>query len=284
MAEEATTTQPAGTDQTTDTTTQATEPAADVTWRESIKDEEVRKHSERFDSIDSLARGNLELRKKLSGAITLPGKDASEEDIASFRKAIGVPQTADEYELEGIEINDDTPDYVKDNLAKWKSTFHENNITPKAVGELQKVMVEIAEAEKARQVEADKTFASESEAALKAEWPGDEYQKNMTIANRAAEKLFGDDFEGMRSLETKSGKLVLDHPALARVFAKIGREMDEGSLGPVPEGERESVKSQIETVRAKKEEAMQKGNMQTVRSLDEQERKLWAKLDGDDPI
>lgn len=64
-------------------------------------------------SLDDLTKSYREAEKALraSGKITVPGADAKPEEVAAFRTAIGVPETADAYEvklpdgIEGVELN-----------------------------------------------------------------------------------------------------------------------------------------------------------------------------------
>ena len=62
-------------------------------WREFIEGEDGQKYAERFTDLNSLVSGSIDMRKQLSSAIVPPGKDASDEQIAAYRKAIGIPRS-----------------------------------------------------------------------------------------------------------------------------------------------------------------------------------------------
>lgn len=50
--------------------------------------------------VDALLKSYRELEKKLSRMVSMPGEDTDEEERMRFLRAIGVPETADEYAIE----------------------------------------------------------------------------------------------------------------------------------------------------------------------------------------
>ncbi|MGB1548470.1 MAG: hypothetical protein ACPHIA_08080, partial [Alphaproteobacteria bacterium] len=50
--------------------------------------------------VDALLKSYQELERKLGAMVRMPGENATEEEIHSFRKALGVPASPDEYKLE----------------------------------------------------------------------------------------------------------------------------------------------------------------------------------------
>lgn len=50
--------------------------------------------------VDDLAKSYRELERHLGGSVKIPDASADEADIAKFRQALGVPETADAYELQ----------------------------------------------------------------------------------------------------------------------------------------------------------------------------------------
>ncbi len=50
--------------------------------------------------IDALLKSYRELEKRLSRMVSLPGEDSDEEERMRFLRALGVPDTADEYAIE----------------------------------------------------------------------------------------------------------------------------------------------------------------------------------------
>jgi hypothetical protein len=135
----------------------------------------------------------------------------------------------------------------------------------------------MAKAEK----KADDDYAKAGTEALQEEW-GADYDKNIAFSNSAAKQIFGDDFEEMRTLTTKSGRFVLDDPMFIKGFAQIGREMGEGNLGPssLSENQRESLQEQADSYRAKAREANANGKTAEAQKWDQKEREVLGKISG----
>ena len=270
----------------TDETSEAPEEQESIeieSWRDLIEDEKLQKHSERFTSIDALVQANLESRQKLSKAVVPPGKDAAEEDVAAYREALGVPKDVDGYEFplpEGMERTDE----MMDSEDHWSNIFIDNNIPKETAdvlinefrGEIEKMM--------GQKSEADQHYTAQSEADMRKEWAED-YDKNIIFASRASEALLGEDFETMRHVETADGRYILDNPVLIRMFAKLGRDMGEGTLGSVAtDSEKETLLEQANSYRDKRLDAHAKGNNAEARRWDEKERLILEKIHGSGPI
>jgi hypothetical protein len=270
-------------DETTDETQEDAETVEFDTWRDLIQDSDLQKHAERFNSVDDLVQANLESRKKLSKSVTVPGKNASDEDLSSYREALGVPVDVDGYEFpleDGVERTEEMMD-AEDH---WSNIFLDNNI-PKETAD---VLVQEFKTEIGRIFEQkaanDETYAKHAEETLRREWE-DDYDKNIIFASRASEALLGDDYEDVRHLETTDGKYMLDHPLMVKMFAKLGREMGEGALGSVAtEGEKDTLMEQANSYREKRVDAYAKGNHAEARKWDEKERLILDKLHGGGPI
>ena len=268
---------------TSDETSEDEETLEFDTWRDLIQDSDLQKHAERFNSVDDLVQANLESRKKLSKSVTVPGKNASDEDLSSYREALGVPVDVDGYEFpleDGVERTEEMMD-AEDH---WANIFLDNNI-PKETAD---VLVQEFKTEIGRIFEQkaanDETYAKHAEETLRREWE-DDYDKNIIFASRASEALLGDDYEDVRHLETTDGKYMLDHPLMVKMFAKLGREMGEGALGSVAtEGEKDTLMEQANSYREKRVDAYAKGNHAEARKWDEKERLILDKLHGGGPI
>ena len=269
---------------TEDAVTEATEtPKEDVAtevsagdWRAAFKDESVRKEAEKSTDPDHFGKRILDLRKQMSNAIVKPGKDATEEQIAAYRTAMEVPESIDGYEFP--EVEGDNAEVLQAEHKAWAEKFHQLNIPAPAAKELvamaSEIKAQVAEAE----LEADKKFAAESETALKEIWGGD-YDKNSKLANRAGEQVFGDDFEDARTIQMSDGRFLMDHPVMMKMLAEIGREMGEGSLGVVSEGDRDTLQEQAQELRKKAEEASANGDRALANKYSEQEREIYARLE-----
>lgn len=258
----------------------------DEDWRHGLPDD-LKKIAERFSSPDDAIRAIGDFRKR-EGQVRVPNKDASAEEVAAFHKAVGVPETADLYEFPALPEGQALTDEIKTSRTEWGERFHKLNIPKDTAKALSAMVNEDAIKQVAAQAEADKTFATEQEDALRAEWKGDDFEKNKTLANRAFAQIAGVaglDLDSLTAMETKDGRLLMDNASMLRLFSVIGREMSEGSLGPaISDSERETIDEQITDIRAKVSAANNEGNSKLANQLYHKELALIAKRDGDKGI
>jgi hypothetical protein len=142
--------------------------------------------------------------KGLEGRVTVPNKDASDEEKASFFKAIGVPESMDEY---------------GDILPEYKTLFHGAKLS-KAQAELLKKGHDAiaAKTKEAEQAAIDKRKA-ESLDSLKADWSTD-FDKNSNIANKALREYADEDT--FKALKERYPGLTSD-PDVVKIFHKVGK-------------------------------------------------------------
>ena len=85
-------------------------------------------------AFERLRENQAAARQKVEGMVKLPGEDATPEDIAAYRKAIGVPDSPDGYS--SLDTPSDLPEGTE-----WNSEFadsfrqlaHDKNLTPDTV-------------------------------------------------------------------------------------------------------------------------------------------------------
>jgi hypothetical protein len=262
----------------TTTETEKTEESPFSTLRASITDDKIRANAERFNSFEDLAKGHLELRQKLSKGGLKPGKDASDDEMKTFRKAWDIPESSDKYDF-GIEEGQELSETQQESFDKWGKVFHDNNISSSAA----KALIEGFKADMVQEADAGKIiqeeFAEQASKDLKEDW-GKDYDKNLSAANRGAVEMFGEDFESAKTMEV-DGKFLLDHPTIVRMFAKVGREMSEAGLGDsMSDSEKGDVREEIETAITKRNEAQAAGRNKEAQRWSDKEQALYAKMNG----
>ena len=254
-------------------------PAAPEDWRADLPDD-LRKVADRFTSKADAIRAIADLRKRESQA-RVPGKNASEEEVAAYRKAVGIPDAPEGYEFPTADGQDVTPE-IEAARGEWAKTFHELGVPKDTAAKLIERVRAESEQQLAAQVQADKSYAKEQEAALRAEWKGDEFDKNKTLANRAFTDVAnraGVTATELTQIETKDGRFLLDDARMVRVFAAIGREMAEGTLSPaLNDSERDTVENEVADVRRQIGEAQSAGDSQKANRLYQREQALIAKM------
>lgn len=255
-------------------------------WRASLPDD-LKEHASRFTSTGDLVKSHLTLRQQLSKAIIPPAANAKPEDVATYRKALGVPDTAEAYKWPDPPAGETLTDDIKATRADWSKEFHEANLSQPQVDRLLTKLAARDAATKAATVAADKRNADDAEAALRKDWPGAEFDRNKEYANRAfkdvAERA-GVSVDDIRRIETKDGRFLFDDARMLKVFALLGREMGEGNLGPVSEGERNTLDSTLRANLA--EQATAKANRDDKRrnELYMEEQRIRGRMLGNRPI
>jgi len=253
-------------------------------WRAALKSPDAKKFAESSPDVDHLVARALQLQKQVSTAIVPPGKDAKPEEISAYRKRIGVPDAPEGYKFampEGVEATEADKAFQ----ATMAKTFHAANVSAEQAKVLNEAFNEVTKAAQEAQVQADKQFAEQAEAELRKAWPGAEYDKNRTFAERAATWMFGDQMEELRHLETKDGRFILDHPMFLRAFAAAGREMAEGQLiPPMAADDRGRAEEQVKDIRARIEAAQGRGDSKEANRLFQEEQRLLSQIQGSRPI
>jgi hypothetical protein len=180
----------------------------------------------KFDTIGDFAKAHKDLAGKAEGAVKVPGEGATDEETAAFLKALGIPDTAEGYQLnadnlpEGLTLTDD-------GVKKAKELAHKLALNPKqAQGVFDEWNAEVAAQEKAK-LEARKKSFEEGTAALKSEWKGD-YDANVAKAAKAIETFGGD---ALKAELVKLGNAD-NNPVLLKVFHAIGERISEDSTLP----------------------------------------------------
>jgi len=179
------------------------------------------------EDLSSFLKKSLEDSDKLASfdpekVLNIPGEDTSDGDREAFYQKLGKPETAEGYELDdpgfpdGLERDADLEGHIK----KWA---HEANIPADAlkslVGEYNAYMSEIFTAAKAEQ---EKELQEKSDA-LKGELK-DDYNEYVLKAQRAAEKLGGDEF-----ITLLKDYGLESHPTFLKVFGELGKKISEDS-------------------------------------------------------
>jgi hypothetical protein len=144
----------------------------------------------KYKDFGSLAKSHGELQQllgKKSSAVNVPGEKSTPEEIAAFRKALGVPEKAEEYGFKPEKL----PDGVAwdDNSAKqFAAIAHKHHIPAAAMKELAAHQIAMEEAraqEGFRQMETELLNGKQQ---LQTAW-GQNFEKNLNTAARVAKSI-----------------------------------------------------------------------------------------------
>jgi hypothetical protein len=114
---------------------------------------------------------DLEAKFTGGGLVKIPGKGATDEEIAAYHKALGVPEKPEDY-LKDIKLDNGVVigDADKPLVDGFVQAVHKSGATPAAVNAALNWYYKNQEDQAAALDEQDDTFRRESETALKEEW------------------------------------------------------------------------------------------------------------------
>lgn len=173
-----------------------------------------------YKTLPELAKGLYEARKALSQRderVAVPGDNATPEQLAKYRDALGIPEKADDYK---INRPDDLPEELWDASAvkTYQEAFHKLNIPPKAANELVNTYLQI---ERGRMEAMEAHRAGEIDRArkeLQNEF-GSELTKQLDLARRLAITAGVDPNDP-----------AFNSPAVVKALAFAGRNMGEDRM------------------------------------------------------
>lgn len=157
------------------------------------EDAKVLERMSRYASPAEVAKALISAQTKISSGELLPvlGKDAKPEEINAFRKAHGIPESHDKYDL-GPDIK------IAENEAPLMNEFlkaaHASNQTPEQAKAMIKTWRSIEHQAMEYRSEADKKAQETTEEALRSEWGG-EYKRNLTIIHNMLDGVGSQDLK-----------------------------------------------------------------------------------------
>lgn len=199
-------------------------------WRDEIAgdDEKYRKHLEKFPSVKELAKSQRDYEAKLRSGEFKPvlKEGADEKEVAAWRKANGIPETPDKYEIklaDGYVIGEQDKELVNTFLGE----MHKENATPATINAALNAYYKIVENFNRDVAGHDADMRKKCEDTLRAEW-GVDYRQNENINGNF---LAGESEEFKTKLlgaRTQDGHLLKDDPDLLRWINKQAREAGAG--------------------------------------------------------
>jgi hypothetical protein len=224
-------------------------------WAESLEDAGHKDMASRFTGPEDLLKLTVEQRKELSTRIKVPGADATDEDKAKFRKAIGVPDKPTDYEValpDGFELGEHEQPLVEAMRAKAL----EAGVPKEAFKEFAKAYFELQKSTEDAINSDLKAFAERSQAQLKKEY-GAELDGALNAANDLIAKLDVPDFEWLLKQPVTMGKATVqlgNHPGMMQLLAKLGKRGGEALPGGlnlmVTPSDKANARKEIDEIRA----------------------------------
>jgi hypothetical protein len=177
-----------------------------------------------------------ELESKFTGGglIKVPGDDASEEDIANFRKALGVPEKPEDY-LKDIKLDNDAVigDADKPLVNSFADALHKGGATPAAMNAALNWYFQRQEELAAERDQADDDFRRASETALKEHYGAAFQRTRNAITPLFATAPGGTDIRNDESLYARlmagrmaDGSIIGNDPDMVRWLAGLANEVN----------------------------------------------------------
>ncbi len=264
-----------------------TEPSAGD-WRAAITDEKARRFAERFNSPAEAAVSAFKARQQLSGSVRVPGRKASREDIAAFRRALGVPDRPEGYAValpEGLPGSVDLDEAGRARLDTYLKAMHEVGATPdvaqRGIDLYYGFLVEGIEARERTAVKA----REKANAELTREW-GPDAKRNDECARRAFQTFGGERLAVFLENAEVDGVKLGDHPEMRRIFSAIGRTMGEDRLHAPGGGDRTgTIQGRIDEIHSWQHSSKPEEREQYKTDAVQAElRELYRRLEGGKPI
>lgn len=158
-------------------------------------------------------RATIEAHDKLSRAIIKPKEDASPEEVAAYRKEMGIPDSADAYEVEAGEIPESLIKDLKDSyLAAELTPAQAKAVHEKITGMLTdgKSIFEHFDTKMSSRLKADaeKQFQDGMQK-LTSEW-GDGFQQNLTKARQMSTLVLSKEQIDSLPIEVQNNPVVVE--------------------------------------------------------------------------
>ena len=192
---------------------------------ELIKDAEKAGKLSKFEKLSDLASAYLEAEGKLGSSIVKPGENASDEERKAFYKALGVPDAADKYSIEG------------EDAKMFREMAYKNNLTDEQAKDFYASLKEVGENAIAQQKAAFDAQARDTQAALQKEY-GKDYPTKIEMLKRGVATYGG---EKMGAKLQQAG--LLGDYDVVKMFILLGEQSAEAGSPGNTKGKAQGYKS-----------------------------------------
>lgn len=196
---------------------------------ELIKDAEKAGKLSKFEKLSDLASAYLEAEGKLGSSIVKPGENSTDEEREAFYKALGKPDAADKYSIEG------------DDAKMFRELAYKNNLTDEQAKAFYQSLKEVGTS--ALKNAADQQMASfeaqaqETQTALKKEY-GKDYPTKIEMLKRGIANYGGQNM----GAKLKQAGLLGDYEVV-KMFINLGEMSAEAGSPGNTKGKTDGYKS-----------------------------------------
>lgn len=212
-----------------DTSTQQTETPTQLfpdNWQELMANsDDDKKILSRYASPKEVSKALLEANKKISQRFDIkkPIETATEEEVSNWRKAWGIPEAPDKYELklsEGRQLTEHDKPIIDEFIAE----MHKTHATPEVVNKAIDKYYEIQEKQLQAIEELNKQDKIELEESLRQEY-GRNYNANISKVDVFLKNKFGDETAEILSKAIgHDGRMLFNNPDFMRGMVNMALE------------------------------------------------------------
>lgn len=199
-------------------------------WRDQLagSDDKLKNLLNRYTSPDAFAKAFKELRtaydskKPAKDEVELP-ENPTDEQLAAYRKAKGVPDRPEDYEFEvqeGRELNDGEYTIFMD----FAKHMHERNIPASMVKEVSSWFLDYQEIADQKAAEMAYQARQQTEETLRAEW-GPDYKANVNMMANVLQEHLGSRTQELLAKQFTDGSRLGDNEMFIRLMADLSRKV-----------------------------------------------------------
>lgn len=197
-------------------------------WRKKLAgdDDKLLKQLGRYASPDAFGKAYRELQKKLSSGVILkaPAEDAAPEELAQYRKALGVPD-----DISGYKFDAPLSDPEKPMVESLLKELHSVHAPPQVVAKIAEWYGAFAEEQNNQISETARRNTKEAEIQLIEEFGPRELKTNLTLSKRFLDDRVGDSSK-ITELTLIDGTPLGSNPEFIRMMTGIAREYASDNL------------------------------------------------------
>ena len=184
----------------------------------------LQKQMERFTTFEDFAKNRFDLQKKISEGLTKTGlpDDPSDEQLAEYRQANGIPETHEGYEFdfgEGVVLGGEDKAVLDAMLPK----MHASNIPNDVANGLAKDFFEARAAEVQKRKDQDGLDSQRAQSILRESWQGD-FQANVNIFKSVIGQMPEGLREGIINARLPDGTGLMNDPNFVQFMVQRERQ------------------------------------------------------------
>lgn len=202
-----------------------TQQAAPTSFLDSISEEYRNNPSiKSFTNVNDMAKTLIHAQRMIGAdKIALPGKSATDDEWRAIYQKLGAPDDPQKYEFSA-----ETKVLDESAIGEFRNAAFEaglNNRQADTVAKFMDTTLQTAQAKFEQQAE-ELRYGGEQE--LRKEW-GQAFDQRVELAYKAAVDTLG-DANLLDEIKLADGRMLGDHPAIVRMFAKIAEQIGEDNL------------------------------------------------------